>query len=216
MTFEQTLTIAIITAVTTMIANSILQAITKKLDMEFEGKKFKRNRAMERLDNLYFELYKGIIQSEYLRYFFNNYKLKELDFYNYPFLEIGKRSEKVTTDLFSGEVQSEKNEIIHDDITEEKKIYLANLIIKNSKYASEDLLKIAVAYRYVHSNYQKEHTDKKLQEHFWDEEIRLLRVMVMTIIKEHNHLTDLCGLQYNGKEWNYGHFDSKVFNKDSI
>lgn len=214
-TFEQTITIAIITAVFTLVANTLLQTFIKHLDENFESKKFKRNRAMERLDNLYFELYNGVIQSEYFRHFLkktNN--MKDYDFYNYPFFEIGRelRTEKYSLD---GDSVVSITELV-DDITEEKKIYLAVLITKNPKYASDNLLKIAKAYRFVHSNYLKKLEDKVLLELFQEEEIRLLRLMVSTIIKERNELTDLCGLSYNGREWNYGKFDSSIFDKDQI
>ncbi|MER2000967.1 MAG: hypothetical protein ABS882_14470, partial [Lysinibacillus sp.] len=121
MTFEQTITIAIITAVFTLVANTLLQTFIKHLDENFESKKFKRNRAMERLDNLYFELYNGVIQSEYFRHFLkktNN--MKDYDYYNYPFFEIGKelRTEKYSLD---GNSAVSITELV-DDITEEKKI----------------------------------------------------------------------------------------------
>ncbi|HBJ01810.1 MAG TPA: hypothetical protein DDY89_15250 [Lysinibacillus sp.] len=69
MSFEQTLTIALITAVATLIFNSILQILKKNFDESISKKSFKMEQAVLRLDGLYLDIYKSIIQSEYVRYF---------------------------------------------------------------------------------------------------------------------------------------------------
>ncbi|MGE6602607.1 hypothetical protein ACQKEY_12855 [Lysinibacillus fusiformis] len=208
--------LAIVTSITTVITltfNIIFHSIKNSLDWSVDKKRFKRTYAFEQLNGLYFDLYKRIIQSEYIRYFYKEYHLETMDFMDSPFIEIERtrRKEKVSINREKGVTKSESIEVVEDSITAEKKIYIAEKIIENPQFASKELLKIAIAYRFAHSKYDKKFVDQEMSEYFKKEEVRLLYLMITTIIKEFNELLDSCHLNIDGKEVSSGLFNSNIF-----
>ncbi|MDT0161870.1 hypothetical protein [Bacillus sp. AG4(2022)] len=168
---------------------------------------FKREHNYDQLKELYLFLYGIVTQSEYVRYFFKHHRNIDLSYREYPFLEIQGR----TTHYKKGQ-----NEVrIHDDpITEFNKLNIANKIIEKSEYASQRLLKLAVAYRYCHKHYQQNvsTTDgTNLKNSFQSEELKLIYLIVTTIIIECNGLLEECQMSYDGKEVSYGIMNYDVF-----
>lgn len=213
MSFEQTLAIAIITAVATLIFNSILQVLKKNFDESISKKSFKREQAVLRLEGLYLEVYKTIIQSEYVRYFYKKYNNQQFDPIDTPFLEIKMTSKKVS---ISNKGLREDVQDVINDITQEKKDKIIEKILNNSQYASPELLKLATAYRYVNHYAQRDSLFPELKKNFDLEEVKLSRLIVMTIIKEINILFEECTLTADGKELSYGLFNHDIFERDRL
>lgn len=213
MSFEQTLTIAIITAAASLIFNSILQVLKKNFDESINTKSFKREQAVSRLEGLYLEIYKTIIQSEYVRYFSNKYDKQHFNPIDFPFLEISMTTKKIKIDK-SG--YSEEIIEVVNAITQEKKDKIIEKILGNPRYSSSDLLKLATAYRYVNHYFKEENITADLRENIDNEEIKLSRLLVMTIIKETNELLETCNQTIDGKEITYGLFNHEIFERDRI
>jgi len=181
MTFQQTFQITILTILLTLIFNSIFHFLKNKLDWFEDNKKFKREHSYQQLKNLYIELYAIICQSEYLRFFYDiKGSHKEI-----PFIEIEKRKEikKGTLDFnnidFGNFTFNTTEYSINDAVTEFNKKKIYEEIISKREFASPKLLKLAVAYRYVHNYYtdttleSKESLDK-----FQNQEIYIIWEMI--------------------------------------
>lgn len=161
-----------------------------------DKKELKRKHNFDQLKELYLEIYGIIVQSEYLRYFIRNYSSQEdLSIHEYPFLEI---------------VHTNNGQEIQNPITEFNKSEILKSILNNKKFASQNLLKLAVAYRYVHHHYQQNLIDKTLLHNYQEEELRLIGKIVVTIIKETNQMLDECNMEFNGKELSYGVMDLNI------
>ena len=168
---------------------------SKKLD-------FKYRFYEEQMINLYSNLYAMIAQSEYLRYFIREYRNKNVSFDEAPFWEVKKGK------------QHQKTE---DDVTRVRKIEIANEIIKNSKYAENRLLKLAVAYRYINKNYSNGDTSHLEEKRKYDiEEIKLLGAMLKLIIKKYNFLARELGLSYSEYELKNGIFKEDEFDVSDL
>ncbi|EHR1327347.1 TPA: hypothetical protein ACF2DS_001266 [Clostridium perfringens] len=183
---------------------------SKKLD-------FKYRFYEEQMINLYSNLYAMIAQSEYLRYFIREYRNKNVSFDEAPFWEVKKGKQHQKTDLFSGKVLSNEVNNIEDDVTRVRKIEIANEIIKNSKYAENRLLKLAVAYRYINKNYSNGDTSHLEEKRKYDiEEIKLLGAMLKLIIKKYNFLARELGLSYSEYELKNGIFKEDEFDVSDL
>lgn len=163
---------------------------------------FMNNYAFKRYSLLYTKIYGIVIQSEYLRFFNKRHQIGDHYFKEYPFLEITKEKQ--------GELFVEP---IKDEITSFNKKQLCDYIIDKGEYASPELLKMAIAYRYAWSNYSgtKQLTNQDLSNYFNDSEFELIQELVVTIIKEYNELRKTVKLSHNEHELKYGEFDPSVF-----
>ncbi|MEK4628095.1 hypothetical protein MKZ17_07800 [Solibacillus sp. FSL R7-0682] len=213
MSFEQTLTIAIITAVISLLINSLLQILKKQSDNSINTKSFKRELANKKLEGLYLELYKLIIQSEYVRFFTRKYEKTNLDPIDYPFLSIGMSQKKIKIDSngFKEEIEE-----IDNPITQVKMKLIIDKINDNPSYASTELLKLSIAYRYVHHYFVKDNLIKEEKDKFDEEELRLSRMIVMLIIQETNKLLEESEYFVDGKEVSKGLFNHSIFERDRI
>ncbi|MCZ6944481.1 hypothetical protein ACQKOD_04350 [Bacillus mycoides] len=200
--------LAFFTIILTFITNMIFKYLQNKFDFMVETKKFKRDYNFEQLKELYLELYAIIAQSEFLRYFHelqSQGKMKDI-----PFIESKRTKVKQRKDIFTGKILEESEEVIETSISKFNKMGLVNLIMKNKKYASQKLIKLAVAYRYCHEFYEKEDliNSKKFQE----EELRLIYDIVLTIVLETNTKLKYCKMDYIKSEMDTGIMLSDVFN----
>ena len=197
LSFEQMIYLAIITALVTLILNSIFHTLKNKFDWFQDTKKFKREYYYKQLEELYIPLYAVVAQSEYLR------RLHSLDNGIYdesPFIEINTRKRKTVVNLFTGNVVSDEVTITTDDITEFNKEKLSKLIIEKGVFASQELLKLAVAYRYTHKHYKDETLEEKKLETFQKQELYLINQIVRLIVKESNEKLKACSMPYNKDE----------------
>jgi hypothetical protein len=196
LTFTQMVELAAITGGVTFLANSFFHYLKNKLDWFHDSKKFKRDFAMEQLKELYIPAYGVVSQSEFLRRF-NNEEDKPYD--EFPFFEIVKKQEKVVTDLTARTVKREVVKI-SDVITDFNKEKLASLIIDKGVFASQELLKLAVSYRYVSKHYEDETIEATKLQKFRSQELDLIHRIVQLIIRETNEKLKECGMPYSNNE----------------
>lgn len=191
-----------------------------KIEFQKEMAKFSNEIGFEneycynQYSQLYAKLYAIVTQSEYLRFFFNKYYNANLNFEDFPFFELNKNEVKIKNNLFTGELlEFQKNEV-RDGITNFNKKQLCEFIVEKGEFASQKLLKLAVAYRYVNSNYSgsKSLNDEKLKTAFDDEEIELLRKLIQTIIKDYNLLRKTIKLDYSEYELEHGMLEDEYLN----
>lgn len=213
MSFGQTLTIALVTAVASLVINSLLQILKKRNDDSINMKSFKRDIAQKKLEGLYLELYKLIIQSEYIRFFTKKYEEKNFDPIDYPFFTIGMSKKNIKFN--STGIHEEIEEIVNPITQISMKLIVEN-IIDNSSFASTELLKLSIAYRYVHHHFSNERLIEKERVKFDEEELRLSRMIVMLIIQETNKLLEESGYIVDGLEVSKGLFNHNIFKRDRI
>lgn len=159
--------------------------------------KFRNEYASEQYVNLYAKLYVIIIQSEYCRKFIQDIQGVNTTFEEHPYIEISPTRRQTTT--FSSAGVQGHEEIIETDISNTNKKKLFELVIDNSQYASQELLKIAVAYRFVHSMYGPAETDDVNEE-----EVRLLKKLLKCIVREYNEVRKSLQFDYSETEFNDG------------
>lgn len=198
MTFSETIEIALITAGVTFTANFVFATIKIKFNLFEEKTIFKKKHFYNQLCNLYLNLYAIIAQSEYIRCFHNF----QGDFSDFPFFEINSRKMEQKINLKVGEpIKINKSEMtVKNAITEFNKEKIVQLILDNAQYASQKLLKLAVAHRYVAEHYTDLTIEPDILEKFQVEEIVLIKYIVETIVKETNKQLKCCNMDYNDEE----------------
>lgn len=196
LSFEQMIFLALITAVVTAILNTVFHTLKNKFDWSKETKEFKRNYYFEQLKELYIPLYAIVAQSEFLRRFQG---LDDKPFDEYPFIEVKKTKTEVVANLQEGIIRREEVNF-SDAITEFNKEELAGMIINKGVFASQELLKLAVAYRYVHPYYTDETIVKEKLNTFQVQELDLINRIVKLIVKETNEKLKQCSMPYNDHE----------------
>lgn len=212
MTFLQTVQVTVITATLTLSINSIFHYLKNKLDWLTDTKKFKREYSYDQLRNLYLKLYAIICQSEYLRFFYDIKGSHD----TIPFIEIEKRNEikKKTLDFgnidFNNFTFNTTEYEVSDAITEFNKKKICEEIIQKSEFASQVLLKLAVAYRFVQDYYTDDTLeDKESLEKFQDQELVIICKMIKTIIVETNKKLKQCNMEYSNDEIKTGEIKIK-------
>jgi hypothetical protein len=195
--------IPVISAAITLVFNWIFNYLQNEMNWNIDRKKFKREHSYNQLKELYLELYPIVVQSEYVRHYFKKYLTIDFPIREYPFLEI----HKTKTIFKDGEITEEE---IYTAITEFNKAKIVEKVMEKPKFASQKLLKLIVAYRYVHDNYLKEQSEK-LKDNFQKEELKLIYLIVLTIVRECNELPEDCNMPFDGKEISYGLMDYSVF-----
>ncbi|MFJ7756494.1 hypothetical protein ACQKGI_24085 [Peribacillus muralis] len=200
LSFEQLIYMAIITALVTGIitffANVLFHYLKNKLDWFGSVKTFKRDFSFEQLKELYVPAYAIVAQSEFLRRF---YHLDNEPYDEFPFIEIKKEKTKIVMDLNERVVRSQTVNF-SDVITEFNKEQLSNMIIDKSIFASQELLKLAVAYRLVHPYYTDESIEKDRLNSYQVQELDLINKIVRLVVRETNEKLKQCSLLYNENE----------------
>mgnify|MGYP000866734145 CR=1 FL=1 len=215
LTFYETVNVSLLTIGITFGTNSIFHYLKNKLDWFADTKKFNRDNSYDQLKNLYLYLYSVICQSEYLRVVFDIKGSHD----DIPFLEAEKKKEikKHTLDFnnidFNNFTFNTVEYEISDAVTEFNKINICEYILNHKEYASQELLKLSVAYRFVHQYYLDETLEsKEYLEKFRNHELILIREIVKTIVKETNSKLKLCRMDYNKDEIHTGIIKIKYFN----
>ncbi|WP_442601801.1 hypothetical protein [Paenibacillus sp. KN14-4R] len=205
MTFKEALMIAITTAVLSFIATLFANKFKNWFDWIDNTNKFVRDHSYSQLKELYFELYARVAQSEYLRYHLSINK----DHNEVPFIEIHRQKLTISMDP---SVASETINI-KDPVTEFNKYSIAELIINKGAFASQELLKLAVAYRFVHQYYTDQTIEKNRLDKFQTEELELIKKIVKCIVSETNQCLKNCSMKYSKKELKQGVMNNETFNK---
>ncbi|MED4822249.1 hypothetical protein P9654_20890 [Bacillus atrophaeus] len=210
MDLQDSIGLAAFTLIVTFFSNLLFNYIKSKFEWFTDKKKFKREREFDQLKHLYFKLYGMVAQSEYLRYFFSS-EQKEYSIVDFPFLELERKVTKRLTDLKTGELNINTEEIT-DTFSNFSKLNLAELIIENSHYASQDLIKLAVGYRFCNNLYLKEGgTIETISDKLKTEELLLIYKIVLMVVKETNSMMKTCGFSYNQNEEQSGIMDYTIY-----
>lgn len=162
---------------------------------------FKYGFYYKRYSELYCKLYSIVIQSEYVRHFIHLTDGKEHSFEDFPFLEISPTHRVTQTlNLKSGEPIAFKQnfEDIKTPISEFNKEKLCDYIIDKGEYASQNLLKLAVSYRFALDHYSGNPgvNNGDFEEEANSEEIRLIKEMLICIVREYNELRKYLKMDY--------------------
>lgn len=203
MTFKETLMIALTTAIFTFVATLLSSKFKNWFDWVDNTNKFIRDHSYNQLKELYLELYARVAQSEYLRYYLKIDKgLDEV-----PFIEISRQRH-----IFSMDPSVKEETIqIKDAVTEFNKLSIAELIINKGEYASQELLKLAVAYRFIHPYYTDQTIDENRLDDFQTEELELIKKIVKVIVQETNKNLKISSMKYNKSELKTGLIDNKIY-----
>ncbi|MEH7223869.1 hypothetical protein V7112_08610 [Bacillus sp. JJ1566] len=209
MDLQDSIGLAFFTIILTLLTNIGFKYLQNTFDFMVETKKFKRDYYYKQLTELYIELYAVIAQSEFLRYFYdlNNFGT----FKDLPFIETNTEKEKVEKDLFTGKVLSVEKSIVKTAISDFNKMKLVDLVLSKKHLASQDLLKLIVAYRYCHNYYLKHDLIGIQLEKFQTHEFELIHDIVIRIVRETNERLKFCDMAYNEYEREHGVMDSKLF-----
>ena len=114
---------------------------------------FKNDFYSQQYEELYAELYTIIIQSEYMRYLMKLKNGQTFSFEDYPFIAVSpihRSKTKVETKDDASLTVSHTEEQIETPESKFTCLKLSELIIDRGKFASPELLKLAVSYRLVH------------------------------------------------------------------
>lgn len=171
--------------------------------------KFKYDFYYKQYADLYCKLYAFVIQSEYVRHFIEITKNQSIPFEDAPFLEISPTHKETTTINISKEKGSsitKKSQDIETPISQLNKKELCDYIITNGSLASQKLLKLAVSYRFAYDHYSGNKTGGSIdvKEEADDEEFRMIKDIVITIVKDYNSLRKELKLEYSEDEMKTG------------
>ena len=189
------------------------EAVQKEFQEGFElfssDVRFKYDFYFRQYSELYSKLYGIIIQSEYARYFIKINADTEVPFDEAPFLQVS-RTHKVKRWIKWGSKEpteiKEEEEEIDTPLSDFSKEYLCQYIIEKAEYATQKLLKIAVAYRFANFYYGGKPNNKNIscKESANAEEFRLIREMVCCIVSEYNFFRKELKMEYNEEELKTG------------
>lgn len=136
------------------------EEVQREFKEEFEAfssdMKFKYDFFYRQYSELYCKLYAIVIQSEYVRHFIQITDGRIITFDEAPFLEISPTHRETTIWNIGGEKGSsvsKKTESIETPISKFNKKELCDYIIQNGDLASQNLLKLAVSYRFASDHY---------------------------------------------------------------
>ncbi|KLV27239.1 hypothetical protein ABW02_06885 [Niallia circulans] len=214
MNLTDSIGLAFFTIIFTFLTNILFKHLQDKFDFMADTKKFKRDYYFKQLTELNLELYAIIAQSEFLRYFHdlkNRGTIKEI-----PFLESKQNKTVQTRDMITGEILQQTEEVIATSISKFNKMELVENIINKKQYASQKLIKLAVAYRYCHEFYLKDDIVPEQLKKFQEEELRLIYDIVITVVSETNAKLKFCKMDYIESEIKTGTMQSDVFEPPTI
>ena len=99
-----------------------------------------------------------------------------------------------------------KTESIETPISKFNKKELCDYIIQNGDLASQNLLKLAVSYRFASDHYSGNGSggNVDVKEKADDEEFRMIKEIVIAIVKDYNQLRKELKLPYNEEEISSG------------
>lgn len=189
------------------------EEVQKEFKEQFElfssDVQFKYDYQFRQYSELYCKLYAIIAQSEYVRHFVNKNDGKIIPFDDAPFMEIGPTKKQTETIRFeNGKTSVEsKVDVIETDISQFNKKTMADYIIANGELASQELLKLAVSYRFAYEYYSGNKTESRidqLRQTADTEEFRIIRALVCCIVREYNSLRKSLKMAYDEKELQSG------------
>lgn len=163
------------------------EEVQREFKEEFEAfssdMKFKYDFFYRQYSELYCKLYAIVIQSEYVRHFIQITDGRIITFDEAPFLEISPTHRETTIWNIGGEKGSsvsKKTESIETPISKFNKKELCDYIIQNGDLASQNLLKLAVSYRFASDHYSGNGSggNVDVKEKADDEEFRMIKNII--------------------------------------
>ncbi len=157
---------------------------------------FKNDFYSQQYEELYAKLYTIIIQSEYMRYLMKLKSGQTFSFEDYPFISVSpihRSKTKVETKDDAPLTVSHTEEQIETPESKFTCLKLSELIIDRGKFASPELLKLAVSYRLVHGLIK----DSDVTE---NEDFRLQGEIVRRVVREYNELRRNLKMDYSNEE----------------
>lgn len=161
--------------------------LTEQVEKEFKEAfelfssdiKFKYEYIYKQYSELYCKLYAIIVQSEYVRRYIQLSNNEYISFDDAPFLEVSP-THRVSKQFTFGEQGSTVKETVEDidtPISQFNKKELCDYIIEHGDLASQDLLKLAVSYRFAYFHYSgnPECRNSSTQNTANDEEFRMIK-----------------------------------------
>ena len=190
----------------TKLTESIQQEFRKEIERFKLDLDYKYEFYYKQYEGLYCYLYSIIVQSEYVRQYLKIVRNEEFSFDDAPFIAITpihRTNQKIEYTEGPGVNYNQKIEEIETPISKFNFEELINFIIEKSALADQKLIKYAVAYRFVHS-VRGADADK---EEFKEEEERLEKVIIVSIIETFNRLRKELGMGYSENEFETGLFN---------
>lgn len=185
-------------------ADDIQNTVEDKLETLSSDSRYKSEIRYKQYSQLYCRLYALIMQSEYLRYFINLQNGEQSDDFNEsPLVEMGSIDiETVETESYSGNRVANRK-IVDTRSSKNSKKELCDTIVKNAEFASQKLLKIATSYRVASLFYSAngaETENDEFQEKADAEELRLIKEVVTTVVREYNEIRKELLLSFDDEE----------------
>lgn len=170
---------------------------------------FKYDFYFKQYSELYSKLYAFVIQSEYARRFIKLNDNKDVSFEDAPFIQMSPTHRVNQTIQWGSDkptTAKQTEEFIETPLSQFNKEALCEFIISHGEYATQKLLKVAVAYRFAHHFYEGNEKAKNAscQKTANEEEFRLIREMVCCIVSEYNYFLKELKMDYNETELDNG------------
>lgn len=167
--------------------------------------RFKYDFYNKQYSELYNKLYAIVIQSEYVRRFIKITNGQEHTFEEVPFFEITpthRVNQQLKFEAGKPLAFNQSSEEIETPISQFNKKQLCDYIIEHGEYATQELLKIAISYRFAYSHYEgnPDVKNSSCAEVANDEEFRLIRDMVCCIVSEYNYFRKELKMDYDKAE----------------
>jgi intergrase/recombinase len=151
-----------------------------------------------------------------LRRFYKLHSGSDFNFDEMPFIELSSKRQSQSITVENGKTTVKRSETqINDGITEFNKKAIFETIIDNGEYASQRLLKLAVAYRFVHKHYAGTDKTSDIVKTADSEEFILIREIVSCIVSEYNVLRRELKLEPVESELRTGRFENITIEGDS-
>lgn len=193
---------AVITAAATLIFNVVFHILKNQFDWFVDKKKFRRERANKQLEKLYLEINAIVLQFEFVKKFNEKHVEDNCMSDRKLFSHINIDKEKVRYYKPTKEIMIEDEMISQTRIIQNEHLELIDKIIMRSEYASPELLKLAVNYRYCENNYlyAKGNDNRKdilkWENNFNEEMDHILKEIIQCIKEDIGILLKLCGMEF--------------------
>ena len=164
--------------------NRMKQEFKEKIELFSSDVRFKYDYYYKQYSDLYSNLYSFVVQSEYVRKFIELTTNEFHTFEDVPFFEITP-IHRVTITL-KPEKYERNVENIDTAVSSLNKDALCEYIISKGDLATQKLLKIAVAYRFVSARIDD--VDQTVKRVAQEQELKMLAKMVRCIVSDYNQL----------------------------
>ena len=193
----------------TQLTEAVQDEFRRKFNDYDKDRSFKYQYYYDQFRVLYTKLYSIIAQSEYLRRFYKLHNGSEFSFDETPYIELNSSRSTQSISFTNALTTITSTETkISDAITEFNKKAIFDLIIDNGEYASQRLLKLAVAYRFVYKHYAGTDPTSDVVKTANEEEFTLIKEIIYCVIKEFNFYRSELKLDFIQSELDTGMFEN--------